>query len=70
MSVTWTIRHQGSPRTIDALTFAQVQEGLADGLWEPTDEVRGPQDADWVPIENHPELAELAKEVESSSLRP
>ena len=62
--MTWKVRHQGSPQSVEGLTLAQVVEGLQDGLWEPTDEVMGPQDKDWVAIENHPQLAEVAMAVE------
>jgi biopolymer transport protein ExbD len=62
--MTWQVRHQGSPRSIDGLSLEQVHEGLAEGLWEPTDEVRGPGDADWQPLESHPATAEAAAEVE------
>lgn len=60
----WKVRHQGSPRSVDDLTFEQVLEGLQDGLWEATDEVMGPDDGDWVAIENHPRLAEIAADLE------
>jgi biopolymer transport protein ExbD len=60
----WKIRHEGSPRSIEGLTVANVVEGLQDGQWETTDEVMGPGDTDWVPIENHPQLEELAAEME------
>jgi biopolymer transport protein ExbD len=62
--MTWKIRHEGSPRSIDGLTTTQVVEGLQDGLWEATDEVMGPEDADWKPIEAHPDYAEVAAELE------
>jgi biopolymer transport protein ExbD len=62
--MTWKVRHEGSPRSVDDLTLEQVAEGLRDGLWEPTDEVMGPDDPDWVPIEGHPLLAEAAADVE------
>ena len=62
--MTWKIRHEGSPRHLEGLTFAQVAEGLRDGQWEPTDEVMGPQDTAWVVIEDHPQLAEIAADVE------
>jgi biopolymer transport protein ExbD len=62
--MSWKLRHQGSPDSLEGLTFAQVLEGLLDGQWEPTDEVMGPEDRDWVAIENHPELAELAADLE------
>jgi biopolymer transport protein ExbD len=62
--MTWKVRHEGSPRSVDDLTPEQVAEGLRDGLWEPTDEVMGPDDPDWVPIESHPLLEEAAADVE------
>lgn len=62
--MSWKIRHQGSPRSIDNLQLPQVVEGLQDGLWEPTDEIMGPQDRQWVPIESHPQLAETVLEME------
>jgi biopolymer transport protein ExbD len=62
--MTWKIRHEGSPRSIDGLSLEQVLEGLRDGQWEPTDEVQGPDDAAWVAIENHPQLAEAAADLE------
>jgi biopolymer transport protein ExbD len=60
----WKVRHQGSPSALGNLTLAQVAEGLADGRWEPMDEVMGPSDADWTPIESHPQLEEIAAELE------
>lgn len=60
----WKLRHQGSPRSIEGLRLPQIVEGLEDGLWEPTDEVMGPQDRQWVSIESHPQLAEIAADME------
>lgn len=60
----WKVRHQGSPTALGDLTLAQVAEGLADGRWEPTDEVMGPDDQDWVPLESHPQLEEIAADLE------
>jgi biopolymer transport protein ExbD len=62
--MTWKIRHEGSPRSIEGLSLQQVVEGLQDGLWEPTDEVMGPQDQQWTAIESHPQLAEIAMDLE------
>jgi hypothetical protein len=62
--MSWKVRHQGSPESTGDLTLAQVTEGLLDGHWEPTDEVQGPQDATWVPLEVHPQFAEVAAELE------
>ena len=61
---TWKVRHEGSPQSIDGLSFEQVADGLRDGLWEPTDEVMGPTESNWVAIENHPQLAETAADIE------
>jgi biopolymer transport protein ExbD len=60
----WTVRHEGSPRSVEGLELSQVLQGLADGLWEPTDEVKGPDDTDWTTLENHPATAEAAAEIE------
>jgi len=62
--VTWKIRHQGSPRSIEGLTADQVVEGLQDGLWETTDEVMGPNDERWQEIENRPQFEEVAADIE------
>src|SRR5947209_7806823 len=60
----WRIRHEGSPKSVDGLSLAQVVEGLQDGKWEVTDEVMGPGDSQWAPIESHPQLAEVAADLE------
>jgi biopolymer transport protein ExbD len=62
--MTWKIRHQGSPKAIEGLTLAEIVEGLQDGLWEPTDEVMGPDDVKWTSIEDHPQLADLALDID------
>jgi biopolymer transport protein ExbD len=64
--MTWRIRHQGSPKSIEGLTLPEIVDGLHDGMWEPTDEVMGPDDLDWKAIENHPQLAEIALDIESA----
>jgi biopolymer transport protein ExbD len=56
--MTWKVREEGSPRVRDGLSLEQVFEGLAEGEWSPTDEVRGPDDADWTRFENHPTFAD------------
>ncbi len=62
--MSWKFRHQGSPQAMEGLTLAQVLEGLGDGLWEPTDEVMGPEDTHWVSLEDHPQFAEIAADLE------
>jgi biopolymer transport protein ExbD len=62
--MSWSIRHQGSPRSVDGLSLAEVVEGLQESQWDSTDEVKGPMDDEWVAIENHPQLEEVAAELE------
>jgi biopolymer transport protein ExbD len=62
--MSWKIRHQGSPQS-KSVTQAQIVEGLRDGVWDPTDEVQGPGDAAWASLEDHPQFAELAEELEA-----
>jgi len=58
------VRHEGSPQHIELAGAQEVLQGLLDGVWEPTDEVRGPDDAQWVALENHPLFAEAAADIE------
>jgi biopolymer transport protein ExbD len=67
--MSWQLRHEGSPQALKDLTLQQIAEGLRDGLWEATDEVMGPGDAAWQAIENHPQLAEIAEEIEAPPLQ-
>src|SRR5262245_24898701 len=60
----WQVRQEGSPEAINLPTEVDVLAGLRDGNFLPTDEVKGPTDADWQPIETHPQFAEAAQEVE------
>jgi biopolymer transport protein ExbD len=64
MSESWQIRHEGSPQARGGLTLPQIVAGLRDGAWEPTDEVMGPGDRTWVAIENHPQLADVAADLD------
>lgn len=59
----WRLRHQGSPREISDLSVQQIVDGLRDGLWETTDEIRGPSDERWQAIESHPQLREIAEDL-------
>jgi biopolymer transport protein ExbD len=60
----WKIRHQGSPQSIEVPGLAEVVQGIENGQWEPTDEVQGPGETAWVPIENHPQLEEAIADFE------
>jgi biopolymer transport protein ExbD len=61
--MTWKVRHQGSPESVE-LSQPDLSQQLLDGQWEPTDEVMGPDDRAWVEIDNHPALAEIAADME------
>src|SRR5262249_2852599 len=63
--MSWQVRHQGSPEALQVATPEEILEGLRDGLWEPTDEAKGPNDANWVTIEEHPQFADAAAELEA-----
>jgi biopolymer transport protein ExbD len=63
--MSWQLRHTGSPQVLKGLTLPQVVEGLRDGTWDVTDEVLGPSDKAWQTIENHPQLAEVAEEIDT-----
>ena len=62
--MTWKIRHEGSPQAVEGLSLEEVLQGLADGHWEATDEVMGPNDKGWTKLENHPQFAEIAEDIE------
>lgn len=59
------LRHQGSPQSVRNLTQNEIETGLRDGVWEPTDEVLGPGETTWIGLENHPQFAELCEELEA-----
>ena len=64
MSTAWRVRPEGSP-TAAALPSAQdVLDGVRDGLYAPTDEVRGPADTGWRPIEVHPAFADAVADLD------
>jgi biopolymer transport protein ExbD len=67
--MSWQVRHEGSPQVVPGLALADIVHGLRDGSWEPTDEVIGPGEQSWTAIENHPQLAEYAAEIEPAPPR-
>ncbi len=60
----WKVRHEGSPQSVEADGAPQILQGIADGQWEPTDEVMGPGETQWSAIENHPEFEEAVADFE------
>jgi biopolymer transport protein ExbD len=61
---TWQVRPEGSDAPIALASSADVLSGLRDGIWRPTDDVKGPHDAGWTTIESHPAFEEAAEELE------
>jgi len=62
--MSWQVRHEGSPNVTSNLTAQQVLEGMAEGVWEHTDEVRGPNEMKWQKLEEHPFFAEAVADLE------
>ncbi|MCI0703000.1 MAG: biopolymer transporter ExbD [Planctomycetia bacterium] len=60
----WQVRKEGSPDTYSLPSDAEVLAGLRDGNFVPTDEVKGPLDAEWLPIEEHPRFAAAAEDID------
>jgi biopolymer transport protein ExbD len=60
----WLVRQEGSPSAVSVPSAAEVLAGLRDGNWLPTDEVKGPADAVWQPIEAHPTFTAAAADIE------
>ena len=66
----WLVRQEGSPSAVSVPSEAEVLVGLRNGNWLPTDEVKGPADAEWHSIESHPTFAEAAAEIEPPRAEP
>lgn len=62
--ILWNIRHQGSPVAVEGVTAQDILEDVKDGLWDTTDEVMGPNDTDWVSMEQHPIFAQAMADYE------
>ena len=60
----WQVRQEGSPNLYRLPSAAEVLTGLRDGNFLPTDEVKGPDDTAWQPIELHSVFAEAALDIE------
>lgn len=59
----WLVRLSADPTPRAVPTPLAVLEGLREGEWETTDEVRGPGERLWVPIEEHPAFADAVAEM-------
>lgn len=60
----WKVRHEGSPESVER-TLADLEQELADGVWETTDEIQEPGVPVWKAFENHPRFAEMCEELEA-----
>lgn len=61
--MSWQLRHEGSPSAVGDLTPEQIITGLLDGKWDVSDEVMGPGETAWQPIEQHPRFATTIEEM-------
>lgn len=55
---TWLVRLAGDPTPRQLDDPHKVLDGVRDGEWEPSDEVRGPGETLWRPVEEHPAFAD------------
>ncbi len=62
-SPNWQVRHLGMPEGQPLENAERVLEGLRDGDWDPSDDVRGPGEIDWRQIEDHPHFADAVAEM-------
>jgi biopolymer transport protein ExbD len=60
----WSVRHAGSDESVDGLTADDVLDGVREDVWDPSDEIMGPDDPDWVAIERHPVFAQAMADYE------
>jgi biopolymer transport protein ExbD len=59
----WQVRIVGQPDLFTVEAPQKVLDGLRDGLWDTSDEVRGPGETLWAPIEDHPTFVEPVAEM-------
>jgi biopolymer transport protein ExbD len=62
--MSWQVRHEGSPNVTTLPSPQKVLEGISEGVWEITDEVRGPGETQWRAIEAHPVFEEALADYE------
>jgi biopolymer transport protein ExbD len=68
--MSWKVRHEGSPQFKELDGPEHVLAGVRDGLWEPTDEVQGPNETQWQALEIHPVFAEAIAELAEPPPKP
>ena len=68
--MSWLVRREGASTTIPLPSAQAVLDGVKDGEWAASDEVRGPGESAWKPIESHPQFEEAIAEMEEPELPP
>src|SRR6266446_3980723 len=58
------LRHAGSPKHLENLSFAQILHGLETGRWSGSDEVHAVGDERWQALEDHPDFVEAVESLE------
>lgn len=66
--MSWRVRFEGSETVVELPTAQKVLEGVREGEWEASDDVRGPIDRDWTPIEEHAQFADAIAELEPQAM--
>ena len=54
----WLVRTEDDAGPGRKVRFEPLAQGIEDGVWNESDQARGPNDADWVLIGEHPQLEE------------
>ena len=68
--MSWQLRREGATTPIPLPSAQAVIDGVKDGEWAASDEVRGPGDTAWRRIETHPQFEEAIGEMEEPELPP
>jgi biopolymer transport protein ExbD len=69
-STAWEIRHAGSPKSKTNVSANRILAGVAEGRWDPSDEVRAMGSTRWQPLEEHPQFAEVVEELTTPPPKP
>ena len=68
--MSWLLRREGATTTIPLPSAQAVLDGVQDGEWAASDEVRGPGENTWRAIESHPQFEEAIGEMEEPEMPP
>lgn len=68
--MSWLLRREGASKAIPLPSAQAVLDGVKDGEWAASDEVRGPGENTWRAIETHPQFEEAIGEMEEPEMPP